>query len=326
MSGQLAAEFKHLAELDSGLGKFATDPYHWHLMPILGTILQRSLVDGQINDATWRRDLDRTSELHLRLAGQTAETIDAFIVENVRVAEVAKIAMSAIMLKACYFSNGTNKPLLRRSMSARQCENGERNWIHLLINIVRHAAAQSDNDAFRRLPIVSFNYDNILEAVLEDQFQNCDTPVGSWQEHLEIHHVHGSFGTLDKTCTTPAQIALDWARGVDVVLEKSPQSATFKARSAARNHIAKATNVYVAGFSFAPANCRLIGMTENAAGNHRSLHYCNFDGNEGVRLAARRYFRSSYPTDDFHIERRSAAGLLPICDWIKGGYIGELPG
>lgn len=304
----------------------------WHDYPIHGTVVAADGT-GRFTPAGMTAARTQLQDLLALLQNQTAETIDAFIAENPKVAPLTKMAVAAMMLKAMYTTTHDNKHnLILRQLDARELDVGhrggepnrrERNWIHLLINIVRHAIDENQVSPTNKVKIISFNYDTILEHVLERQFSNRETRLAHYSEYFEIHHVHGKFGEIAGDLNQPWKTALSWSKQICVVKESKPTEEVSTARARAEHLIANAENIYTVGFSFAGPNCRLIKLTDGRSLGGRILTFCNYDGNRGITEAAKRYVVS-------HQRHREVAGSderpMGVSDFIKSGYLGEPPG
>ncbi|MEZ5995332.1 MAG: hypothetical protein R3C25_06230 [Hyphomonadaceae bacterium] len=152
------------------------------------------------------KEIQRVRDL---LRDQTAETIDAFIAGESWFAQLTKLMLAAMLLAFlsrwtkrlwrttnCPFVRGANAQL--RSSAWRQAAAAVRTkLIHLLINIIRHGI---DTKRIKsKVKIITFNYDLLLEHVLEEQFSNRETPLGPYTDYLDIMHVHGTLGSLTPT-------------------------------------------------------------------------------------------------------------------------------
>lgn len=269
-------------------------------------------------------DLKKLLALIDLLDGQTSETIDDFIVENSDFSEILKACISVEIAKSTYTYVQDERILKPRNLSARylaQSENRQqRNWIHLLINLVRQAIRTGQLKRGQKVRIVSFNYDGVLEAVLATQFQNTAREYPPYTECFEIVHPHGICGDLNQVpIKTPNQL-FKWSQNICVVNEEQIENeAVMQARATAQRWIKDATRVYAAGFAFAAPNCELLDLRRPPPGSSRHLHYCNFNGNEGVRLSAEKCKLFKY--------RNETSGTLDrpvsIEDWLYAGYLGE---
>lgn len=301
----------------------------WHTHPIFGTFV-RSRVDRRFQFTQEQaHDVHRQiSSLQALLKDQTAETIDAFIAENPQNADAAKLAIAAYILRCLYRPKGGRShqlmlaPLAARSFERADVARAERNWIHLLINIIRHAIDNHQVSPDKKINIVSFNYDTILEHVLERQFQNRETPLRHYTDYVDIIHVHGQFKPLTDECNDPGLVAQEWAAGINVVNEHEVCDELQQKRERARTLIKEASKIYSIGFSFAGPNCRMLHLHKGSANHARQLIYCNYDGNVGVKESAARYVKARSI-----VERPgSYERPLSVTDFIRAGFLGEPPG
>lgn len=292
---------------------------------------------------------DTVHSFAMLLDDQTSDTIDDFIVQNPSASRFAKISACVMMMKSLYrVLIKQNSCLELRSLALRQLpipsnnEESARNWVHLLINIVRQAVNNSFGGTGGRLKIVTFNYDPILEYVLDVQFSNSELSTDlDWRDFITIHHVHGKFPDLKTSVYKPFETCSTWADAMHVVQESEIDNAVDSARKQARNLISHAKEIYACGFAFSGPNCRLLGLGEPAnSEGYRTIHYCNFDGNVGLARLVGKYEREPI------IEKGKAHGgrwtqpkigtkVVPsagtkdnpmsVEDWFYAGAVGEPP-
>jgi hypothetical protein len=343
LGGQLIDEIAHQIAKESP-GPRKGDPqlqinwaYHandWYQFPIYGTVLRSKSNGIGLTPAQAAEAHSELQNLRTLLVDQTAETIDAFISENPAVAPIAKAALAAVMLQRTYVPIADQpvlglRPISTRTLACPHRRDGlpkeERNWIHLLINIVREGVDTGKVNPKQKVRIITFNYDTILEYVLEKQFQNRQSQLGPYQQYIDILHAHGQFTPLSETCTDPAMTALAWANGICVVKDHVPSETIVQARTNAKGHLSDARQIYAIGFSFAYPNCELIGLSEPGRGvgaEGRHLFYCNYAGNAGIEQRAARNVRS--------FTRHSESGTwehpLSISEYVSAGHLGDLPG
>lgn len=263
------------------------------------------------------------------LDGQTSDTIDDFISLNPRHADTAKKCIAAVFgerLFTCAEQGGRVFPLDFRS---RLCPDKKtRNWIHLLINIVRHNFRAGPPT--EKVKIITFNYDGILERVLAKQFSNVEEQFGSYSDYFEIIHPHGYCGDILDEYDNVWKALTEWAANISVVNEppsKVPQIVT-EARARARQLIEGADHIYAAGFAFARPNCKLLGLDKK---DRVKITYHNFNNDIAMDLAvdaivARWGIRASDKAKWICKGAGSEGRPLPIAEWIRAGFLGEMPG
>ncbi len=305
---------------------------HWHQHPIYGTAIRSVMQRGSLDHAAAINVHKEVQTLRQLLRNQTAETIDSFIAENPNSALLTKRLVAAMLLRASYDAPPAHsgRPLTLKNFSERvlKCNHRrssstlplmERNWIHLLINLIRHAIDDQKIGPANKVKIITFNYDTILEHVLESQFANRESPLEPFGRYVKILHVHGQVGQLDPVCADPGHVATEWADGISIVKESNPPSKVCEDREEARALIAAAHGVYAAGFAFAGPNCRLLGLDKQPTNHIRRMVYCNFDGNRGIKESAARY--------GSHVEEVPGEWSRPlsVTDFIRAGYLGEPP-
>lgn len=289
----------------------------------------------------------KIEDLVSRLDGQTSETIDDFIVQNESLAQVAKIAVAAILFCRSYCLDEHGRSLIPRPLHRRFCghlfdqhdllkrpELDQRNWIHHLINIVRNHRRLRPDDK-HKVEIISFNYDTILEHVLDAQFTNTDAQHGNWRDFIRVLHIHGACGPINVIRgERPDEIVREWAAGIHVVNDKStPSEQVLRDRKTAEALIYSATQIHCAGFSFADSNVELLGLDKKRGG---TMNFCNYDANVGVKMSAEKCGAKARSKAELDIDGRSRLKVtenansdrrpLEVADWFKIGYAGPLPG
>ena len=300
----------------------------FYRMPFFGAV-GYSHVEWNGNSGRIKRsvstDLGKIGELEALLANQTSETIDDFIVENPDYADLAKIGIAAEFMTACYDfdkSRHSAKPFTMRTNFALN-GNDIRNWIHLLINVIRQGIRSGNVTAENKIRIITFNYDTILEHVLSEQFSNSQAMQGrDFRDFVDILHVHGQCGELNEQIASPQKRCVSWAQGIHVVNEDEVPEEVSKARATAREWISQAREIYLCGFAFALPNLRLLGIQRPQA-QRRRLFVHNYDGNVGLSRTAKMLESKRVSVE---INEATPEKPMQICDWIRMGYLGEMPG
>ncbi|RYZ10400.1 MAG: hypothetical protein EON61_11900 [Alphaproteobacteria bacterium] len=317
-------------------------------IPIHATVgLQPHNIDGDRFNENFNGAIRELENLAARLDGQTSETIDDFIVQNDSLSHLAKMAVAAIIFSRCYELDAFGHQVVPKSLDRRYLGHlfpadvleerptcNQRNWVHHLINIVRNHRRIHPSDG-HKIQIVTFNYDTILEYVLDQQFANTDFEHGNWRKWIDIRHMHGACGPIEVIRGRPLnEIVREWASGIHVVNDKSdPPKEICDERESARQSIFRATQIHCAGFSFADSNVELLGLHTKRGG---SMNYCNYDANVGVKMSAEKCGigkRSSAAIEsdvrpklrvieNSNVDRRP----LEVADWFKIGFAGALPG
>ncbi len=291
--------------------------------------------EGQERREAISGDIKRLFQLSDRLNKQTAETIDAFIAENPSLADVTKMAVGAVMVQAAYTRKG--HVALLRPLAARRVNDDARNWIHLLINICRHGLPR-ERHISRKVQIINFNYDPFLEHVLREQWNNTEAQLWEWDTVFKVEHPHGRFPDFPESVPDNdlAQLALHCGEAISVVNEKDPPLAVQRAREQVAQWILEAGRIYAVGFAFARPNCELLGLhrlRDFKAPNERgqtTIVFANYNGDVGVKLATERYAAGVLGTHKRAVRVEEVPGTsarpLTVSDFIKAGYLGDLPG
>ena len=342
-----------------GMSHVVGQAFHSHVdflqYPIHATMgLQKENISGNsFIPGKFDASMRKVEDLFHRLDGQTSETIDDFIVQNESLADVAKIAVAAVLFLRTYCLDHhgrslTPKPLDRRfcghlfeaSEAQKRPELDQRNWIHHLINIIRNHRRLRPDDT-HKVEIITFNYDTILEYVLDQQFANTDAEHGNWRDHIRILHVHGACGLIENfehnlplPRKPPCDLVREWAAGIHVVNDSSPPSDAVQAdRKTAAALIHDATRIHCVGFSFAESNVRLLELDRKRGG---VLNYCNYDANVGVKMSAEKCGTKPPSSSELESDARKKLKVeenansdrrpMEVADWFKIGYAGALPG
>lgn len=315
---------------------------------IYGSALRQYFVDEEsIDRRNFKSDLVKLRDLSELLDGQTSETIDDFIVENPSFASLTKIGIAALFIQNCYVVGSDRlKPKPFESRHHPSDHNPpNRNWIHLLINIIRHGIHEEKVTPENKVKVITFNYDKVLEYVLDRQFGNTEATYAHYTNYIDIIHVHGECGNLVET-KTPAQMCLEWANGIHVVNEPDVPDQVRASRATARELVQNAKELYFCGFSFSGPNCRLLGLDTPAPEvEARSISFCNYDGNIGISktvnqfenkdtrtpfVAGTQIPRATQMGPQVFTDVTEASGTikkpLSVTDWLRLGYLGELPG
>lgn len=308
--------------------------------PIIGSVLHpKAKENGTFDDPHEPANaIGRLQDLHALLENQTSETIDDFIVENPSYGSLVKLCIAVKFLKNKYSFEDKSKFQIK-DFSARHLKFGsksrpERNWVHLLINIARHSIRSGKTSNKNKIKIITFNYDCILEYVLDRQFSNTESSYGSFRDYIDILHVHGACGELKERISDPAAICNKWASGICVVNEASALGSVETARKRAAEIIRKSDEIYFCGFSFSGPNCRLLELDpKNYAGSRyaRTLSVCNYDGNVGISKAIEKHrgparIKTGLLQTEVDEDRGTPERPISVSDWFKLGSLGELPG
>ena len=359
--------FDHLSKIDN-YEAYNRFPY---LQPLLWLVIDTktnlfSAIQDTSNIAEISNHIQKMSELRGLLDNQTSDSIDDFIIMNKSYADYVKICIAAEFINALYpygrlvsldqrYSPYNNKLDWDEIFDPEKEENKtdkpepERNWIHRLINLIRLGVIEEKVTPDNKVKIITFNYDSILEYVLEKQFlntqyfeelkkKNPDQKI-SYEDYIEIIHVHGQCGKLEKKLVIPSKTCWEWAKDIHVIREgddnldennkKLPEEVLTK-RKDAQDWIKNATKIYAAGFAFAKANTDLIGLKDGVpASQQRVINYCNFNGDIGLRNAADKFiykYKNSQGVESDHAYTKVIEEPnIGVSDWIGVGTLGELP-
>lgn len=318
----------------SVIGQAANNASKFYKIPIHASLgLREKNVRGySFVQENFRHDMEAIWNFGRLLQDQTSDSIDDFIIQNPGLAEVSKIAIASIIFLRCYKLTADGQSVQIQPLSARRTDalfstadernqHAERNWIHILINIAREKYYSFKPDPMDRIKIITFNYDMILEHVLQSQFENTQHKYGPYKEYFDILHVHGQCGELSSDLSNNCHSMIrGWAEGIHVVRSQSIADNVAVQRETAQKWIRSARFIHAAGFAFARANVKLLGLDKSE--QLSKLNYCNYNRSVGVKKNAdvcRIGFREVI--EDCNEDSRP----LRVSDWFSTGYAGELP-
>lgn len=312
------------------------------------------LTEPRFHDSDLR---NRNESLRKRLENQTSETIDDFIVQNPDLADIAKVAMAKIFFDRIYTvseepggSEFTKRDFAKRYQNQNREKNQNqekiRNWVHLLINIARTSFFIHKKK--QKIRIITFNYDIILEDILEKQFFNtglCEEQKNSnkqnYEDYFEIAHAHGKFPQFKDPIRDnekaeqleSEQLIVDWAKSIHVVNENDENNRQLsKDREKIESWVQQTKNIYFCGFSFAGPNCRnILNLGKKArkidiTDRKTEFHVHNFKGDAGIDLSVQKWTKGPKNGIEPKLYSGTRERPLNIADWIKSGALGEMPG
>lgn len=346
LGGQIIDTIKDVTterELRTGQysGEYSKLPSQWShtlclrpkegLLNPIGAILNYQYLVGRQNftqDELYAKRLEAL-EFGNALNHQTSDTIDDFISLNPKFALIAKQCIAAVFAGKIFSCDEHGTRVFPNAFVGRLCADKKtRNWIHLLINIARHHYRGTPPK--EKIKIITFNYDGILEHVLAKQFSNVEEEFGAYTDYFEIIHPHGCCGEIQDTYNDLWKSMTEWANNIWVVnepLAHLPKVVT-DARERAKELIAGSKHIYAAGFAFSRPNCKLLGLDKK---DRVKITYHNFNNDIGMDLAVEAIAeRWVLKAGEYPKWIRKGAGsegrLLPIANWIRAGYLGEMPG
>lgn len=218
-----------------------------------------------------------------------------------------------------------------------------RNWIHNLINVVRAQFIESwrkienwhELENKPKIKIISFNYDNILENILEDNWNAVKSQLPEYSEIFEIIHPHGKIiHSKSILFRDYPKHLFDCANSIAVIHDNDSNvsKVTLEERSKANKMISNSKNIFAIGFAFARLNSELIGLYEwKEKLGARYINYINFDGGQSLRLrikelAGEHKLNSGNYSLIYACETKNEKGdYLQITDALMGGFLGEMP-
>jgi hypothetical protein len=329
-----------------------------HLPPFL---LSRSTCTSEVAESFFAETqwhIEKLERLKGIVDGQTSDTVDDLIRVNGIESEFFKKAIAYCIFERLYALKTEQRrhhSYHLRDIAGREIENigveidkgtpsarhpRRRNWIHHFINLARKHVLEGN---VKKIPeIISFNYDGIVEFVLDKKWNNAaHAELGNWRNHFNVRHPHGVMKISDESFDLNAAVAIivRWSGEIRVVGEASNSSKIdhdFLVQKF-RPLVQSAPSVYAAGFSFAKANCELLGIEPSHFGNYaksqlnrdvKILNFINYDDSYGLRKRAQQYcYDASTNIANSHLIERvpPAGGVLEIDEAIAGGFLGEMP-
>jgi hypothetical protein len=322
------------------------------LAPIAYAIWCNNNFNQSIRSGIGKHELEKLANwLHL----QTGDTIDDIIRHNPDQATALKVGICYSLFKKSYLlgeDSSEDEIYKIRPFSDRKMPTTERqrNWIHHLINLARAEILDPEiaNEG-KKIRIISFNYDGILEHVLDAKWRDDGDKLGHWTDHFDIVHPHGKM-EMPSTIRPDElpQYLFENANRIAVVHDKpdNPNSETAKIRSMACQYCKRALEVYAIGFAFARANYELIGLHCGVEIDRveedlpiydppivRRYHYINYNDSSDLRervgrLCARA--SSGGPDRDYcRVEPEETivgtGDKQSISDALIAGFLGEMP-
>lgn len=302
------------------------------------------------------------------LSRQTFDSIDDAIRHFPNEAQLLKILIADCLYNNLYLFDENGILKQKQSISNRNinpnsdvniglnksAKTGERNWVHSLVNLVR-AELLDDSDHWSeggRVKIVSFNYDNSLELILDDCWSSSfvigrlkdvlKADPSDWRNVFEIVHPHGLLPNPTVSLSRrqyPDQLNIA-ARQIVVVREPDWISADIeRTRSRAREICERAQTIYAMGFAFATSNTDLLGLGKEGKDRsgfpvrNQKIHYINFSNEYGLRDRVNRLLPLDDNSQDLIVEpirhaveySDAASGRLQIHQALMAGFLGEMP-
>jgi len=316
-----------------GVSPKGLDDKVYRRSPIFATYLYSIIGTTRATDANFRALIAESKRAVKALHNQTADTIDALIAQNPSVSKILKIAVANIFFETLYDGEDSHMSGWTLHTLADRVLKDERNWVHLLINLVRHAHSEKWVSQSNKVKIITFNYDTILEKILDDAFSNTEEKIPQWRELIEVVHMHGCMPYLKNEVMNALECTASMADAIEVATELQPRQEVRDDRKQAAQWIKNAQQIYACGFAFAGPNCRLLGLDENRARKH--IRFCNFDGAPGITNSASRYGIYEVKAQNLQLPHRplliedgprpTKDETLSITNWFYRGAPGELP-
>ena len=288
------------------------------------------------------KTIEIARSVYARMNNQTSETIDDFIFQNPDISLAVKLCVATCIFNSLYKWDNSASTFRLSNLESRQLKVGgnvERNWVHLLINIVREGVRNGATSPENKVKIVTFNYDMVLEYILDGQFSNVSNTIipddSSWQDYIEVAHVHGKFNGMVPTIQKPYALISKWAYSFVVIHQTDGLEKIQDERETAVQLVLEARKYFASGFSFSASNVELIKLVAPNSRGSIDIHYANYDGNVGLRTALDR-LKTSQAYDSvrqkwipFNVRVHPTDGTpekpMSAVDWFRAGIPGRPP-
>ena len=208
----------------------------------------------ELIDQEWR---EFTSAFHF---SQRA-SIDSFLGQQQQFREIGSVAIAAVLLQR---EKDREEELFADETTAH--------WYRLLFAAMTEHADWNELD-FKRLKIITFNYDRTLErflsVALQAAYQRSETEVWSKLTELDICHVYGSLssprpgpGYLSYGCGVSPKTVHIAASALRLMRDREPDNGDENARLLAtcKKWIEGAERVGILGFSFDRINTERLEL------------------------------------------------------------------
>lgn len=295
------------------------------------------------------------------IASQASDSIDDLIRHNPKYStnlkqgialELLKATSNVVSVQNAYFYGSVTK-FLPKDFTARKFPliiNGKpkldtsnkpiqlRNWVHNLINIIRNQITSGVYTSGQKVKIISFNYDGILEAILDKMWTDSELINDDWKTYINIVHPHGLVDNItnELMANQVPDLIKSNAEKIAIIHDTSsslsPEIQSW--RETAKGFVENSKYIYSIGFAFAKSNCDyILGMSDRWAKGDREIHYINFDGNVGLDARVMRFEtgRDHLPVSKYehgshlHPMAPIKGDYLQITDALMGGFLGEMP-
>lgn len=238
--------------------------------------------------------LEKLSQFVNALNQSTQTTIDRFLHDNAEFRELGKILITAMLLRSVY-KNAPYKDLIQLNDFSSP---PSINWVSTLVNLIREGARDADHlEDDNNLTIITFNYDTILEHILNEHLcANQRHKGGNIKKICPVHHVHGK---VEMPRIIEGDFILEHilkeAQSFYLIREASPDQPFIRfkesAHDTAQRILSSAERIHAMGFSFDEYNTAAIGLDVFSWPDQ--IFALNYNGHHGV---TRRLNKMGVPT------------------------------
>ncbi len=275
-----------------------------------------ALFDLCTDNDSGRAHLHTIQNLRQIMALAPAVSLDTLALENPEYRSHCKLLTASILanaisgqLKLDTTTNDwailNNRIPQKNSNLGAQTSGLRHNWIHLFASMMRNSISKNSGTHFS---FISFNYDCIVEKVLEKVWNISSRNIGNLADLANFYYPHGKLSWSEKHDKSVTFDISSYENSILFAHNKEHKDG-FPAAIDALND---AERVISLGFHFAPEN--VLSLNLKKAAEEKPVIYQNFANNEELDRRVH-----ELPFND----HKSFSGT--IADGLLQGRLGELP-
>lgn len=225
---------------------------------------------------------DKLAGLHL-LASAVLEddvhsSVDDFLLDNPSLAAPIKAVVATYLLGRLYTSRD-GRWIRKHELVAREIRTGDAkkpiisNWCRVFVGQCRDFLRESGAEF--PVTVINFNYDRVLETVMQNFWDRTERPVDSFGDCFRFIYPYGCFSSLPEEINRPDSWLAEQSQFLGFAGGSDPERA-------AELHaiIDQSRTIFMVGFSCGTANANLLGLSKSHGAR---IFYQNF-GNLDTRL------------------------------------------
>jgi hypothetical protein len=200
--------------------------------------------------------------------------VDEFLRDNRSLKPVIQVLIAGNLFERLYHRKD-DQWTLRASLFASTHERigtapAKENWIRQFVGLCR--ARLLETEQFRRLTVVSFNYDRLMETLLREFWNRSENQYPKLSDCIEFVYPYGAFSALEKIIQDPGRWILEQAKNL------SPAGADVTRDTIiARTEMDRADQIFLLGFSCSDTNMRLLEFHARYGAKTFAQNYDNLD-------------------------------------------------